>query len=825
MQNRPLGRQKNVTGTGKPIQKHGSGLGSGPVGHGSGSGGNYSGRRPPSSGKSSGQTRASGGGSLMKILIAAAVLLLGGGGALGGLLGGGGSEPVTAPSSAYVQQQQQPYSSSQGGASQSTSSGLTSASAYGAQGFDFASLLGSGAGNVSTGWSETPNTGKLNTSVDASAREKRTQILGNGQDQVTIMVYICGADLESRSGAASADLMEMVSAKLNDHVNVLVYTGGSKQWKNNVVSSSANQIYKVENGGLRCLVKNDGNAVMTDPKTLTHFINFCTENFPANRNELIFWDHGGGAISGYGYDEKNPRSGSMTLKKIDEALSAAGTTFDFIGFDTCLMGTLENALTLAPYADYLVASEETEPGAGWYYTNWLSAFAQNPSMPTVEVGKAIVDDFVGVCSQRCSGQKATLSVVDLAELEKTVPSKFREFALNLSDLLQQSEYKTVSKARSSTREFATSSKTDQVDLVHLAHNLDTEQSRALAQAILGAVKYNKTSANMTDAYGLAIYFPYQKVSRVDSAVSAFDAIGLDSEYTRCIQQFASMEVGGQAVSGGAASPLPTLLGSSGQSLPGMDIGSLLGSLLGGDVSGLSGFGGSGSSANFLGRNLDVDSATQYLSENRFDPAALVWTQRDGVYQMLLTEEQWSLVDDLELNVFYDDGEGYIDLGLDNVFEFTNDGALLGAFDGTWLAIDDQPVAYYHVDTVQDGDKYTITGRVPVLLNGSRADLLLVFDSDNPYGYIAGATSAYVNGETETVSKSDLELVEGDEIYFLCDYYSYDGQYQDSYRLTDAPLKYSEDLVISNVYIDSERASAMYLFTDIYCQSYWTPAIP
>ena len=80
--------------------------------------------------------------------------------------------------------------------------------------------------------------------------------------------------------------------------------------------------------------------------------------------------------------------------------------------------------------------------------------------------------------------------------------------------------------------------------------------------------------------------------------------------------------------------------------------------------------------------------------------------------MSLSLEQWKLVSDLELNVFIDDGEGYIDLGLDNDFEFDKQGNLVGEYDGTWLAIDNHIVAYYHTDTFDDGTNYRISGRIP-----------------------------------------------------------------------------------------------------------------
>ena len=825
MDNRPKGREKNVTGTGKDIYKRGEGLGTGPVGSADG----HQGKAQASGGQTSGRASSgaaptrSGGRGLIGIILAAVVLLGGGGFGLSSIFGGSDDT-----SSAYTQSATQSVTTqsatTQSATTSTGSSGYASSSsgssASSASGSLLTGLLGglssssaSTYGNVSTGWSNPANTRQLDTTVAQGARDKRTQILGGGQDTVTIMVYMCGTDLESKYGMGTADLQEMAAATLSNKVNLIVYTGGCKQWKNNTVSSSVNQIYKVESGGLRCLVSNAGTDSMVKASTLTGFIQYCTQNYPANRNELIFWDHGGGSLSGYGYDEKNPTAGSMNLKSIQDALRAAGTTFDFIGFDACLMASLENALMLTDYADYLIASEETEPGVGWYYTNWLTNLSANTSQSTLDLGKNIIDDFVAVCNQRCAGQKTTLSLVDLAELEATVPEAFKTFATGTSELLQSNEYQTVSSARSNTREFATSSKIDQIDLVDLAYNLGTEEGQALAETLLGAIKYNSTSSSITNAYGLSIYFPYQKTNKVNSAVATYSAIGMDDEYARCIQQFASLESAGQSASGMSASPLSSLLGgatgSASSAMSSDAVSQLLSSLLGAGVS---------------GRSIDVDAAAQYLTENQLDAGQLVWTPSGDSYQLTLSENQWSLVNGLDLNVFYDDGEGFIDLGLDNVFEFTDDGALIGEYDGTWLAIDDQPVAYYHTGTVYDGDAYTITGRVPVMLNGERAELLLVFDNENPYGYIAGARSDYDESETETIAKGITELTVGDRIDFICDYYAYDGTYQDSYYLGET-CTYTGSEVISNVYIDASAAQATYRFTDIYNQQYWTPAIP
>ena len=801
---RPTGRKKNITGQGKDVKRRGSGLGTGPVG---GAGRVPTGGAKPSS-SGGGTTRTTKGG-MSKLIIILLVALLGGGGGISSLLfGGGGDVPQAVLPTEQVQH--------------TTAQQQTTAAQMPA--IDLSSLFGTlGGGNVSTGWDNNDNTSTLDTSVAKNARDKYTTIKGKGKDEVTLMVYLCGTDLESRSKMATSDLQEMLNADISDNVNVIVYTGGCNRWQNDVISSKTNQIWQLKDEGLVCLEKDMGNKSMTNPDTLSSFIKWCKKNYPANRNSLIFWDHGGGSVSGYGYDEKFQSSGSMSLAGIDKALTAGGVKFDFVGFDACLMATTENALMLTKHADYMIASEETEPGIGWYYTNWLTKLSENTSMPTIEIGKNIIDDFIDTCNKQCRGQSTTLSVVDLAEVEATIPGALADFSKNTYDLIKNEQYAQVSNARSGSREFGASSRIDQVDLIHLAKNMKTEEGEALADALLSAVKYNRTSSNMTNSYGLSIYFPFRKASMVDDAVDTYELIGMDEEYARCIQAFASMEVSGQAVSGGTASPLPSLfemLGTAGGSSSGNAdmIGQLLGTFLGGDVSSIAGL--TGGNTGFLsGKALGDDEMVTYLAENAFDGSLLQW--EDGV--ITLPESQWKLVQTLQANMFYDDGEGYIDLGTDNVFDFDEYGNLLAPEEMTWLAINEQPVAYYHESTVSDGDDYSITGRIPVLYNGERAELVVEFTDENEYGSVVGVRRVYKDGETTTVAKTMDTVIDGDVIDFVCDYYSYDGEYLDSYMLGEQ-LIVDGELQISDVYIDEECANFTYLFTDIYNQQYWTTPV-
>ena len=785
-QNRPQGRRKNVTSGGSGAHRRGDGLGTGPVGSGSYSGG--------STGGGGGAKRAAaGGGGLISIIIIVFLIMkfMGGGAGLGGAGNGGGST---------------------GGGLGDLLGSLTGGSAP--SGFDF-STEDTAVGNDTSD-------STVDTSVATGSREKRTVIKGNGEDVVTLMVYMCGTDLESKYGMASSDMEEMRSAAFGDNVNVIIFTGGCSQWKVSGISNKVNQIYQIKNGQIGRIVEDAGSKPMTDPNNLASFIQFCAKNFPANRNELILWDHGGGSVTGYGYDEKNKNSGSMSLAGVNQALKAGGVKFDFIGFDACLMATAETALMLNEHADYLIASEETEPGIGWYYTNWLSKLGSNTSAPTLDIGKNIVDDFVTECAKKCRGQKTTLSVIDLAEFSNTVPKDLTAFSKSISEKIAKDDYKDISNARYATREFAESTRIDQVDLVNLAENIGTPEAKALASSLKNAIKYNRTSTNMTNAYGVSIYFPYQRTSYVDKACSTYSQIGMDSEYSKCIKQFAKVETGGQIAAGGTGSVLSSLFGgaaSSGSSGSSDMIGSLLTSFLGGGGRSIEGL--DASNTEFM-EDTDVNDTAQYLSTHYFDSSKLTWEEKNGTYTMKLPESQWEMVHSLDLNMFYDDGEGYIDLGLDNIYYFDDNGNLVADTDKNWLSINGNVVAYYHTDTTKSGNDTIITGYVPAFLNGERVNLIIQFTNDDN-GIIAGASTDYVGGETEAVAKNLTEIKAGDTLDFICDYYNYDQEYQDSYLIGEQVIV-TDNMTISNTPVGDGKCLLLYRFSDIYNQNYWSEPI-
>ena len=241
----------------------------------------------------------------------------------------------------------------------------------------------------------------------------------NKNDTWIVYWYLCGTDLESNYGSASTDFAELVQTKLPPNVKVLVQTGGTVQWQNDVVPDGQVTRFLYDSEDLK-IVDTLPDADMGSASTLVDFLNYGEKNFPADHRVLVFWDHGGGSVYGVCFDERT--SNSLKLNDIQQALASVygedpeQPPFEIIGFDACLMATYDTANSIYGFANYMVASEEVEPGNGWNYTGWVGALANNTAMGGASLGKSICDSYLQGCRDYRTADTATLSVIDLSQM-------------------------------------------------------------------------------------------------------------------------------------------------------------------------------------------------------------------------------------------------------------------------------------------------------------------------------------------------------------------------------------------------------------------------
>lgn len=248
------------------------------------------------------------------------------------------------------------------------------------------------------------------------------------QDAWTIMIYMCGSDLESDSQyrLATGDLTEIKNVTGQpDDVNVIVQAGGANSWANtfsSVINKNYLNRFHIENG---TYVKDVqlAKANMGLASTFQSFVEWGLTDYPAERTMVVFWNHGG-AMQGNCFDEQYGND-SLLNSEVNSALSGAfkstGRTqkLEAVGYDVCLAQVQDIAEFNSNYFNYMIASQESEAGEGWDYDGgWLDLIYKNPyTVQTSTVLTSIVDTFIaenGGVNGRNNDQ--TLSWLDLSKM-------------------------------------------------------------------------------------------------------------------------------------------------------------------------------------------------------------------------------------------------------------------------------------------------------------------------------------------------------------------------------------------------------------------------
>ncbi len=320
----------------------------------------------------------------------------------------------------------------------------------------------------------------------------------NGQRDALLTYFV-------EQGYGDADSLKAEIAGLSDSLVASIY-------ENNNVGVSFEQT----------AIQDLGEIDMGDPQSLTDFIVWGAENYPAEHYMVVIGSHGGG-WRGIGPDDGVGES-MLELPEIDAALADAQSQlgiekFDIVGFDACLMGVTDVAVMLEPHADYVLFSQEVIPGNGWEYTNSIASMQANPDWDAFQVGTSFIDNYMAYYAGKGARTKVDLSLVETAGLPTLLSS-----LENFSEVVKADTVELLSalgSARNNSQVFGSSlgDRADTYSYVDLKDFMTwfsvqttiTEDAYNAAQEVLaaydGAVVYSLADSKLPRATGLAIYLP------------------------------------------------------------------------------------------------------------------------------------------------------------------------------------------------------------------------------------------------------------------------------------------------------------------------------
>lgn len=531
--------------------------------------------------------------------------------------------------------------------------------------------------------------------------------------------YLCGSDLESNGGFATNDLSELMEVELPENVNVVIETGGSAVWQNDLMDAEKLQRWLYNSEGLQ-LVDEQPSASMGEAQTLADFLAFAKGNYPAEKTAVVFWNHGGGSVSGAAFDEIYGYD-SLTLDEMYQAFSSVWTPstekqpLELVGFDTCLMATVDVANTFSDLAHYLVASEETEPANGWYYSQWVGALAENPSMNGEELGKVICDAYYAGCEEVGTQDNTTLSLTDLTKVQPLLDAydTFGAEALAAA-CTDPGFFSQFGRVAAQSENYGGNTKeqgyTNMVDLGHMARQ--SVDMLGSAQEVLDAlddcVLYQVGGQYRTEATGLSCYYSYN--GDVDD-LNSYAGLGAGVAF----KYFYSYELTGELDDSGMA----YIADMDFEELP--EVKNLL-------------------STDWDGAPLDLDE--------------------DGVSYLTLGPEANDILAGIGFSLYYVDEENDMAmlLGTDNDMNADWDnGVFSDNFRGVWGSIDGNIV---YMELSYESEDYNLYA-IPVLLNGEEYNLQIVYDFTTEEWSVLGARQGI---DDSGMADKELRLLqEGDEI--------------------------------------------------------------
>ena len=604
----------------------------------------------------------------------------------------------------------------------------------------------------------------------------------NGSDETwAVYWYACGSDLESDYGAASDDIKELETVELPENVKFIIETGGSYYWHHWDIMGDGQERYLYDDSGELQLVDSQPQANMGESQTFADFLEFCSTNYPADHTMVVFWNHGGGSLTGVAYDELYDYD-YLSLAEIYEGfsqvynLSEEDPPIDIVGFDTCLMGSIDTAYALSDVAQYMVASEEMAPGIGWAYDLWPQKLGNNPGMDGAELGTIICDTYQEACDYYEVGDEITMSVIDLQNASNLF-SAYESMGVEALAQACEDPYFFAEFGRDAMRSENYGGNTpdqgysNMVDLGHLAENA-MDILPYTAQTVLDAldecVVHKINGPYRQEASGLSCYYSYDNDPEmlpyysINSASTTFPSL-----YNYGLTGYISDESLAYIAEYGYDEPsyVPDI--------------------------------------NEITSEFDLEDYPLYINDygnGVLDLGPDIVASLQSVHFIL---------------AYYDIEEDIIIMmGIDNDIDADWDnGVFTENFRGVWGAIDD---CFCYMEIVYEGDDYNLYS-VPILLNGEEYNLHVGYDFNVEEFEILGARKG-IPSEYGMADKNLRRLEEGDEITTL-HYASVLSDDSDEVQVPIDTFTVTEDTSFTEMDVGDGDFMMMFDMTDMQGNSY------
>ena len=598
----------------------------------------------------------------------------------------------------------------------------------------------------------------------------------------TIIFYGIGSNLESTASNLSADIKEMLAAQPGSEINVVLQTGGCSDFQNTYCEDGMVQRFVVQNGTLTEL-DNLGHISMVETTSLTDFICFAQENYPAEKYILVLWDHGGGIPLGYGVDENYPDE-TLTDVELAEAIGNSGVEFESIIFNACLMGSLEVVKGLDPYTDYIVAAESPTWGSARYdvginYTDFLNYIGNDYSGDAKEYCEFVVRNYMEGINEHQNktgyyGIDTCMSAIDTDNTE-VICEAYDDFIEALSSRVFTTDgYVEYVKIREECGYFEGSDSVDIITLAGKYANCGDAAIEAAAEKLITEISscvYTESNNSYTYAHGITAYSPYKYPNYYTDGRESFIKLGYRDSTLLFYDKFVSY------------------------TLYYLD------------------------ALEYAGDWYIAPSNTQNQKSGEVYDISNLVVDKGGYEAIKLSQADWDIIREVKVSLackIDDDDSKIYYFGSDDQYLLDTDGCIILANPTNWVYFEGfgfVTCECLRYDVRDDGSWTKLLG-AEAKINGQEAYVLIEFGTNNSEGAIIGYCYADVINDEYDLNITN-QFLDDDMIVFLKEYVDSSSDNMQYEELGDKAVSYLDaEIAYKYSRVDYDGATA-YIGFDIY----------
>ncbi len=337
----------------------------------------------------------------------------------------------------------------------------------------------------------------------------------------TFLLFLNGHNNLSSYGDMNLKDMEKIGS--NENLNIVVEWGKSGDPLNQrLLVQKSTDPSKVTSPSLMSIKDVD----MGDYKNLIEFVKWGVDNFPAKHYFVAVWNHGSGwhleqikakknniGINDISYDDVtgNQISTEQLAVAMGEIKNYLGRKVDIYGSDACLMQMLEVATEMKNAVNYIVGSEELEPGEGWPYEAFFKNWSNAPQSTAAEVSTMLSKEYLAAYSDGGSYglNSVTFSAINISKLDAVLQS-----ASEVSKQIQNLSAEKLTQLQTALRKVQYYYYTDYKDYGHFLKTLESlvqrEDKLPFTKALSDMnelVIANNNSNDYKNASGISVWLP------------------------------------------------------------------------------------------------------------------------------------------------------------------------------------------------------------------------------------------------------------------------------------------------------------------------------